>query len=1252
MSLLLCCAISDGEMVEFHTSGSEGCSFTVNIGRPEYRRYDDHWYPVIDGMANSFARDEFILPVHTVLVPVPPGSDPQMSFSVIGSRAVSPPQPLMVTPVPRGTGLNTEWTVPPASRDAVPEEIVSVRVFRLAGTRVAAVTVSPFAMMETGSIPTGVNVRLSWPSRDGGRPVDSPLLRGLCHSSLPCWPIRGTGGAVSPFWGRPWAKMGASVSGIYVVTGEELEEAGVAVSGTPSPTLRLFTGPGMQFDLEDPTAAHQLTELPIEVIDGGDGIFDGSDTLKFVALGLERFESSGDSLFRVSHRFAESNVHWLTWGGENGLRMDTVAAMPDGSPQWGDSLQSHVWQEHDYFWVAGQETRTGWVWSQLFKNIPGFFYFSTPSADGSGTVTVSLIPEWRNNGPHSVELEFNDQVVADTTWTGSYEVIMTVEGLDLDPSMNLLKVTAVEEPDKLYIDYLAAEYPRRLSYAANRMLWFAEAVPGRYGFSLGGAGDRYCLLDLTDPLSPVRLEGESSGTMLNVSLDVDRASRFWMESSEGYRTPEFILPAQPGRIMGTGMEGDVAAVVADELMEAAAPLEAIYAARGLSLVMVGAGEVYDEFGQGLRDPGAIRSFFRYTQDVWSQPARALLLVGDGSFDPLMHVTSSPTLIPVFLLLSGENGDNMDDLYVTAHEEGLLPEVPVSRITASTPAELSAYLTKVMTYDGRQSPGQWENRILLAADDEWGNSLINEYDHTENCEQLADSIIPASLDRDKFYMIEYPWPPGTTPSGAHPEKPMARQSFIETLSRGCSSMIFFGHGSYGQLAHEKLLVSSDVYLVDNGPRQPVMIFASCDLGHFDMASANCLAEDFHLMPSSGSIVSIGATRYSFSGPNSNLFDAYYEVQYGPHGFSAGDALWAAKVQIPAYYYNSRYYVLLGDGGIRPAHPSSSGCSFQVQGETLFRGRLNSVSGSFQNSSSGLVDVTESGSMTTYSGLGSGSTTYLRYGSSVYAGLVSGEGTDFEASFFLPLQADTGYYSRGSSVGISGGGSESAWREWTEVSDDGSYAADSLPPRIEMWLEGHREEDSPDVSGDLLLRALLTDSSGICTMGGGAGRSVLLSLDDQGFDISGYFAYHSDSHSSGEIEYPLPELVEGEHRLVMVAWDGMGNAGRDTLDFNVVQAPDHLLTDVFVYPNPGAGQRSFNFRSFSPGSASVRIYTVAGRCIWSRTLNCGAGYNQLLWNGLDMDNDPPASGAYIYRLEFTGEGGVTETVTDVLAVTGGT
>jgi len=85
-------------------------------------------------------------------------------------------------------------------------------------------------------------------------------------------------------------------------------------------------------------------------------------------------------------------------------------------------------------------------------------------------------------------------------------------------------------------------------------------------------------------------------------------------------------------VNGTGIHGDIAVVVADELLEAAEPLETIYGMRGLSAVMVTAGEIYDEFGQGVADPGAIRSAVRWGMDDWSGGLSGVILTGDGHYD--------------------------------------------------------------------------------------------------------------------------------------------------------------------------------------------------------------------------------------------------------------------------------------------------------------------------------------------------------------------------------------------------------------------------------------------------------------------------------------------------------------------------------------------------------------------------------------------------------------------------------------------
>ena len=112
--------------------------------------------------------------------------------------------------------------------------------------------------------------------------------------------------------------------------------------------------------------------------------------------------------------------------------------------------------------------------------------------------------------------------------------------------------------------------------------------------------------------------------------------------------------------------------------------------------------------------------------------------------------------------------------------------------------------------------------------------------------------------------------------------------------------------------------------------------------------------------------------------------------------------------------------------------------------------------------------------------------------------------------------------------------------------------------------------------------------------------------------------------------------------------MGNSARDTLDFVITAIDEDLLSSVFVYPNPGEGQRCFSFETSSAGTAAVTVYTITGRAIWRKTVICNEGYNQVIWNGLDMDMDEPGSGAYIYRINFSTPGGASSSVTDIVAV----
>ncbi len=1216
------------------SSTGGGCTLDVDVTVAAFVETGQGWMMDVSGFEPSFEEGDILRPSLTLVIPLPPDVTPDLTVTPGGSVPVDPPGAPAYAPVQHGTGLATSWRPSEPSTAAVPRDLGELRVTRLAGTRVALVTLYPFTSASPSSVPEGLRVELEWPETAGGVPVSGPLLPGVCPPGVLFWPDSPEDPGESPFWGMPWARIELSGSGLYALTGSELDAAGCELLGTPSSSLRMLTGPGVQYDVEKPGEEHQPVEVALEVVDGGDGSFDAADSLIWYGRALERLVPSGMlGMEMLSHAYAERNVYWLTWGGGDGLRMTREEALPDGSPEVGPSLPHYVWQEREYTWLPHRETRTGWAWTQLFEGVPGFFYFSTPSPEGGGTLAVSLLTD--ATGPHEAVFQLNGSTLAETSWVYTGETELVFRDLELDPSVNLLKVTYADGPGQVWLNHFQVSYPRSLDPGRGRLL-LTNPLVGPHTLRLGGAAEGCRLLDLTDPCRPVALDGRLADGTLSFSRELVPSSAFIMARRDDLLFPDTVLADPPGRILGTGVSGDVAVVCADTLMGSAPTIEAIYAARGLSAAVVSLSEVYDEFGQGVPDPGAVRSFLRHAQESWPEQVRALLLVGDGTYDPLMRISAVPTLMPVWIELGHSDGLAADDFYAMTHESSTLPELPVSRIPSSSPTELSAYLGRLIRYDSSPPSGVWRGRAVLLADDEWGRgSNVGERVHTWSCDSLAEKVIPRLMQRDKLYLVEYPWPPGTSQYGIHPEKPEAREDLVELLGEGCASLTFFGHGSYGQIAHEKVLVSSDADRLGNGDRLPVAVFASCDVAHFDLVSADCMSEELLNAAGGGAIAVIAATRGTYSYNNEYLFKSYYEVLYGEDAPTIGEALWAAKVMGTGSYSNHMKYVVLGDGGLTQVRPDDEGCSLVVEGDTLRRGRMATVEADIGRAQSAMVRVTESGGIRTYNCLGGMVLEYMGYGAPIYSGMVHAEEGLLSADFFVPVQADTGSCARAGASGLPD--ATVAWLEWVGLVDRGGYRQDETPPEVDTWIEGYRYDDSPEVPTDATLRIAATDSSGICSMGGGAGRSILMSLDSRGLDLSRWFQYLPDSYTSGELSYPLPELAEGPHRAVVVLWDGVGNSARDTLDFVTVDLEERALSDVLVYPSPGCGRRCFSFMAGAGGTVTVSVYTVAGRRIWERTVECGAGYNQVVWDGLDADGDPPATGAYIFRVRLEGPEG---------------
>jgi len=74
----------------------------------------------------------------------------------------------------------------------------------------------------------------------------------------------------------------------------------------------------------------------------------------------------------------------------------------------------------------------------------------------------------------------------------------------------------------------------------------------------------------------------------------------------------------------------------------------------------------------------------------------------------------------------------------------------------------------------------------------------------------------------------------------------------------------------------------------------------------------------------------------------------------------------------------------------------------------------------------------------------------------------------------------------------------------------------------------------------------------------------------------------------------------------------------------------------YPNPFNPHTTLSFSLPAAGEAKLAVYDVAGRCV--KILASGAlsaGEQSVVWQGVDEENRPVASGVYFARLEAAGE-----------------
>ena len=411
-----------------------------------------------------------------------------------------------------------------------------------------------------------------------------------------------------------WSKVAVKESGIYKIDAPFLAALGFNISNISSASLRLFgNGANMLSETNADIPVDDLAENAIMVVDGGDGLFNGTDYFLFYGAGPDPWIK--DSLNkRFSHQknlYADSTYYFITIGG-SGKRI-TSLLVNTPSTLTVNSFNERIFHELDTINLlsSGKE----WL-GEEFADAPGkilsrSFSVSIPNLILSiPTTLISNCVARSINVPSRFDVKVNNQLAQQvsipSTGPGLYDLFaqQTQQASDLFLSQESLQINYAYLPGGFnsqgWLNYFEIHSRRNLVLTGSGQLPFRDwnSVGNNIcEFVISNATANTQVWDITDPLSPIRMQGSFLANEFRFVNDGARLREYI-----ALNTDNALIPVNAGRIQNQDLHNsqqtNYLIITNNSLLAQAERLASFHRQRNLKVTVVTTDKIFNEYSSG------------------------------------------------------------------------------------------------------------------------------------------------------------------------------------------------------------------------------------------------------------------------------------------------------------------------------------------------------------------------------------------------------------------------------------------------------------------------------------------------------------------------------------------------------------------------------------------------------------------------------------------------------------------------------
>lgn len=1088
-----------------------------------------------------------------------------------------------------------------------------------------------------------------------------------------------------------WIKIEIKETGIYKLTYADLRKMGF--ENPENVSVHGYGGWPLDEDFSAGSAQPYIDDLPAV------SVWKGNDYLLFYGRGPIKWEYSF-----TYRRFIHTNNPYSLYGYYFLTESSTPRVM-DTEPNTAHTASARITSFDDYRVyeqdLVSLNTSGRELYGESLRGVSSALNISFPTIPGitnePGKVTMRFVARPVSSGGTATlqwdgddePLSLNIPVISENN--SSYikgNVRETTASWNADKKENVTMKLSYSNTshENIHLDYIRLQMKRELKVYNQPTFFRSITSRGLVSrFIIQGANAHTRVFDVTDPVSPKLIETELNGSEMEFTIPASAVLReFVLVQTDGQG---FMSPNKTEEVDTQNLHElsaiDMIVIAPSFLKEQAERLAEEHRQRdGLSVEVVTAQEVYNEFSSGTPDASAYRRLMKMLYDratTEKEKPRYLLLFGDGVYDNRAATTEvdrtfSRETIHQRLLLTYQSANSLDlESYVTDDYFALLDDN--IKITASTPiekwdlnigvgrmplrtvSEARQAVDKIIGYMDNKEPGAWKNKLCFVGDDGNNADSFSTY-HGKGASEVGDIIEAANPEYQVNKVIFDSFKKDFSGQTSYPG---VRERIQQLFKNGLFMINYSGHGDTQSWSDEKVLTLTDI-MQASYEHLPLWVTATCDFTRFDALTTSA-GEQVFLNRTSGGIALYTTTRAVFREKNRDL-----NLALAGHLFARsetgerktlGEIMRDTKNDLSDA--NKLNFILIGDPALRLAYPDHKVKVTAINGQPVSKATQNlralewvTVEGEVvdyaDNKASdfnGTIYPTIMDSRQTVTTLGNSNSdsvfSYDDYPNMIYSGNDVVKDGKFSFRFMVPKDIsysnDFGkmnFYAVSESGAIEAQGS---FKDFRVGGSNPNPEVDNEGPEIrQIYLNDTTFVDGGKVNTTPLFVARLWDQSGVNISGSSVGHDLMLIIDGKSalsYNLNSYYENIPEREGEGLVVFSIPALSEGTHTAVFMAWDIYNNPSRDTIRFEVAKGIKPALIDVYATPNPAREQVEFRLVHNRPESSmavNLLVYDMQGRLLWEHEER---GSSELFksyvvsWDLTNSQGTRLRPGVYLYR-----------------------